>query len=120
MKLSEKQGIFLLNFAKLIIWVNEQEGCYVTAGELLRPQLMQDHYADTGKSKTRAGKHTDKLAGDLNLFINGIYQKTSAAYKPLGDYWVSLHPNNRWGGDWNRDGHYGDESFQDPFHFEMI
>ena len=118
MKLSEKQSIFLLNAAKLIIWVSEQ-GQYVTGGELLRTKEQQQIYVDSGKSKTMDGQHLKKLAIDLSLFINGIYRSDTEAYKPLGQYWVSLHPDNRWGGDWNKDGATGDEKFRDPFHFEM-
>ena len=118
MKLSEKQSIFLLNAAKLIIWVSEQ-GQYVTGGELLRTKEQQQIYFDSGKSKTMDGKHLEKLAIDLSLFINGTYRSDTEAYKPLGQFWVSLHPDNRWGGDWNKDGATGDETFRDPFHFEM-
>ena len=118
MKLSEKQGIFLLNVAKLIIWVSEQ-GQYVTGGELLRTKEQQQIYVDSGESKTLDGKHLEKLAIDLNLFINGVYRRDTESYKPLGQYWVSLHPNNRWGGDWNKDGATDDEEFKDGNHFEM-
>jgi peptidoglycan L-alanyl-D-glutamate endopeptidase CwlK len=118
MKLSEKQGIFLLNVAKLIQWVNDQDQ-YVTGGELLRTKEQQQIYVDSWKSKTLDGKHLEKLAIDLNLFINGIYRTDTEAYKPLGQFWVSLHSDNRWGGDWNKDGAIEDEKFKDGNHFEM-
>lgn len=118
MNLSKKQGIFLLNVAKLIQWVNEQDQ-YVTGGELLRTKEQQKIYFDSGKSKTMDSSHIDKLAIDLNLFINGVYRGDTEAYKPLGQFWVSLHPDNRWGGDWNKDGATEDEKFSDGNHFEM-
>jgi hypothetical protein len=39
---------------------------------------------------------------DLNLFIDGKYMTDSASYKPLGDYWKTLDPLCRWGGDFKR------------------
>lgn len=118
MKLSEKQGIFLLNVAKLIQWVNEQDQ-WVTGGELHRPDELQKIYVESGKSKTLDGQHPKRLAIDLNLFIEGVYRSDTEAYKPLGQFWVSLHPDNRWGGDWNKDGATEDERFSDGNHFEM-
>lgn len=45
---------------------------------------------------TRTSLHGDRLAIDLMLFINGEYQKTTEAYRPLGEYWESL--GGTWGG----------------------
>ena len=108
MTLHDKQSIFLLNFAKLIIWINEQ-GWQVTAGELLRTQAQQDIYVNEGLSKTKDSRHMVKLAGDLNLFIGGVYQQTKAPYEPLAKYWKSLHPDNVAGYDFGWDAN----------HFEM-
>jgi hypothetical protein len=51
--------------------------------------------------------HLDSLAIDFYLRdprTNAI-QWSSVAYAPLGEYWKSLHPLCRWGGDFkNRDG----------------
>lgn len=43
--------------------------------------------------------HKQRLAIDLNLFRRGEYMTNSEAHKLLGDYWKSLHPDCRWGGD---------------------
>jgi len=109
MTLREKQSVFLLNFAKLIQWVYEQ-GWELTAGELLRTPEQQAIYVQEGKSKTSDSKHLIKMAGDLNLFIDGVFQTDGDAYKPLGDYWKSLNTDNIWGGDWE---------FKDNDHFQM-
>jgi hypothetical protein len=58
--------------------------------------------------------HLDKLAIDLNLFINGVYKTDSKDHKPLGDYWKSLSTKDYqccWGGDFKKpDGnHYSIE-----------
>jgi hypothetical protein len=62
--------------------------------------------------------HLLGLAMDLNLFIKGIYSTDSIQYKILGDKWVSMNPDNRWGGDFNDDGII-DKGFCDFDHFEM-
>lgn len=36
--------------------------------------------------------HKQRLAIDLNLFKGGVYQTSTEAHKPLGEYWKSLHP----------------------------
>ena len=108
MKLSEKQGIFLLNVSKLIQWVDAQ-GWWATGGELLRTKEQLEIYFKQGKSKTMNSKHRSKLAIDLNLFIDGEYQTDNESYKPLAEYWKSLHPDNVAGYDWGWDAN----------HFEM-
>ena len=45
--------------------------------------------------------HKQRLAIDLNLFKGGVYQTSTEAHKPLGEYWKSLHPLCRWGGDFS-------------------
>ncbi len=108
MTLREKQSTFILNVAKLIIWANER-GYALTGGELLRTPEQQEIYIKTGKSKTNNSRHLQKLAIDLNLFIGGIYRTDKESYKPLADYWKSLHPDNVAGYDWDWDAN----------HFEM-
>ena len=44
--------------------------------------------------------HYERLAVDLNLFINGVWiTKDHPEWQFLGAYWKGLHPLNRWGGD---------------------
>lgn len=108
MKLSEKQGIFLLNVSKLIQFVNDR-GWWVTGGRLYSTVLEQLAYFESGASKTKMGQHPKRLAIDLNLFIDGAYQTNKEAYKPLALFWKSLHEDNRAGYDWGWDAN----------HFEM-
>lgn len=98
--LGDKQRLFVMLVGKLIDWA------YKNGFEL----SFGDAYAKTGHMK--GSLHYDRLAIDLNLFIGGKYQKTSEAHKPLGDYWKTLHPKCRWGGDFRpkKDGnHYSFE-----------
>ena len=118
MTLGEKQELFLLNAAKLILWAFNG-GYHIRGGELLRTAEQQQIYLKMGRSKTMNSRHLDKLAIDLNLIKNGSLSNNSEDYKPLSEYWMSLHPYNVWGSDWNRNHQYTDEKFLDPYHFEM-
>ena len=40
--------------------------------------------------------HYKRLAVDFNLFIDGVYQKSTIAHLPLGEYWESI--GGTWGG----------------------
>lgn len=104
-----EQAAFLLDFGKLVVFATER-GFTVTAGELLRPLEMQEIYVKTGRSKTLKGFHLKRLAGDLNFFLNGELVYDKATLQPIGDYWESLDPKNKWGGNW--------DSFKDVPHFE--
>jgi hypothetical protein len=103
-----EQAAFLLDFCKLIQHAAEQ-GYTVTAGELLRTPEQQKIYVETGRSKTMNSNHIRKLAGDLNIFIKGKVC-SAAEIRPLGVFWESLHPKNRWGGNF--------KSIVDAPHFE--
>ena len=84
-------------------------GFDVTAGELLRTQEQQDIYLRTGRTKAPFSNHQQKLAIDLNVFRNGKFA-TKADMQAVGDYWESLDPLNRWGGNF--------KSIVDCPHFE--
>lgn len=45
--------------------------------------------------------HEDALAMDLNLYKDGRYVVDDEGHKDLGVYWKSLHPDCRWGGDFD-------------------
>lgn len=105
--LGEKQELFLLNAARLIIWANEQ-GYHVRPGELMRTVEQQKMYVQQGKSKTMNSRHIQKLAIDLYL-VHNMKLAPRAMYAPLAKYWKSLHPDNVAGFDWGWDAN----------HFEM-
>jgi hypothetical protein len=97
MKLSDAQQAFTLNIAKLIIWSYEQ-GYELTFGESYNA-------GKTGHMKN--SNHYIRLAQDLNLFKEDEYLDESKSYQPLGEYWKSLSPLNRWGGDFeSKDGNH--------------
>jgi hypothetical protein len=106
MKLSEKQQIFAVNVARLILWANEQ-GYRLTFGEAYRTPEMAEIYAKRGIG-IKDSQHCKRLAVDFNLFVNGQYQRTGDGYTRLGIAWEALHEDNRAGY------HFGDGN-----HFEM-
>ena len=107
--LSDIQAEFLLQVCKLVYYATEL-GFKVTGGELQRTPEQQAMYVKTGRSKTMESNHLRKCAIDLNFIRDGKLVYDQKLLQPLGDYWESLHPNNRWGGNW--------KSFKDMPHFE--
>jgi hypothetical protein len=97
MTLGEKQRTFALNVAKLIIWAYEQ-GYELTLSEAYRTPEQAELNAKAGKGIANS-LHTQRLAIDLNLFRGGRWLQFSEQHRPLGEFWKSLHPDNRWGGD---------------------
>lgn len=97
MTLSEKQRIFTMNIGKLIAWAYAN-GFELTFGDAYRDPRLAALNASEGKG-IKNSLHTRRLAVDFNLFKESVYLAKSEAYKPLGDYWKSLEPRNRWGGD---------------------
>lgn len=113
MSLVRQQNIFLMQVAELIRKAAEL-GFVVSGGELYRTADQQAIHLKAGRSKTLNSQHLKRLAIDLNFFLpapDGALTLTYdvEALRPLGDYWESLDPANRWGGKWN---------FKDTPHFE--
>lgn len=96
MTLGEKQRLFVRLVGELIAW------CYANGFELTFGDTYRTPEQAALNAKTGAGisnsLHTKRLAIDLNLFIGGVYQTDSAAYKPIGEKWESMHELCRWGG----------------------
>ena len=99
--MSALQEEFAQSAAKLIQKAAEL-GFGVTLGEAWRtPEQAQwdaDHHTGVSHSV-----HCDRLAIDLNLFQNGTYlpDDSTGAYRTLGEWWKSLGPSYRWGGDFH-------------------
>lgn len=99
MTLREKQSLFAECIAILIRWAF-CHGYQVTCG---------DFFATSGHKEN--SNHYIRLAADLNLFKDGKYLDKTEDHAPLGEYWKTLHPLCRWGGDFEKpDGnHYSIE-----------
>lgn len=100
MSLVQEQAAFLLDAGKLVAYATEQ-GFVVTGGELWRTPEQQQVYVKTGRSKTMKSNHLRRLAIDLNFFRDGKLAATKAELAPLGKFWESLSPANRWGGNFS-------------------
>nr|WP_299488568.1 hypothetical protein [uncultured Allomuricauda sp.] len=116
MTLSQRQRIFTKNIAELICYAYGY-GIELTFGHAWRSLEEQKRLKAEGKSQTLKSLHLDRLAVDFNFFIGNDLTYDYDKIKPLGDFWVSLHPDNRWGGDFNKDGKKN--GFVDTPHFEM-
>jgi hypothetical protein len=100
MSLRSEQSAFLKDFAKLVLWAFEN-GYELTEGEGYRTPEQAKLNASNGKGIANS-LHCDRLAHDVNLFKDGKYLSDSESYQPLGEYWKSLDPVNKWGGDFKK------------------
>ena len=119
MSTSDIQARHNVLIARLVLWASEN-GYKLTQGDAYRDPRG---HGKKGQGSGCAGysssnsQHKDRMACDFNLFIEsdigsdgfpvgGQYAQDSAAYKPLGVYWESLHPACRWGGRFNDGNHF--------------
>lgn len=119
MTLSDHQWEFLQDIAMLIMFA-WHKNIKLTGGELQRTEEMQRIYLAQKKTKTLNSQHLKKLAIDFAVFKPGEDVPTYDwdSIKVLGDYWESLNPLNRWGGDFNKDNIKN--GFIDSPHFERL
>ncbi|MEQ9872105.1 M15 family metallopeptidase [Pectobacterium odoriferum] len=94
MSLSAKQATFTVMVARLITWAAEN-GYSLTFGEAYRTPEQAAINAKSGAGISNS-LHTQRLAVDFNLFIDGVYQSKTEAYMPLGEFWESI--GGAWGG----------------------
>jgi len=96
MKLSERQSKFTEMIALLIQYANLL-GYSLTFGDAYSKLEFGVH--------SKNSFHYKRLAVDFNLFIDGKFQTTTEAHKPLGEFWKSIC--GTWGGDFkNKDGNH--------------
>ena len=99
MSLGERQRIFsqmfglLLNYLPVLSMQTGKKYTVAIADVQSNPGNMPKHKSGSF--------HLKKCAGDLDLFINGVYQKTTKAHKPLGEFWKSM--DGTWGGDFKKE-----------------
>lgn len=118
--LSNHQKVFALNVSKLIAKAFEM-GIEITLGEAYRTQDQQLlYYYGKGlemkeqltvvdkkkRSWTLNSNHKNRLAIDLNYFIDGKLTYKHPKITELGEYWESLNNFNKWGGRFNDTPHF--------------
>jgi len=108
-KLLASQVIFANNIGMLVRYIFES-GFFCTFGEAYRSP-EQESIAAKMSLVVGDSQHCKRLAIDLNLYsLDGVDLTDPQAYKEFGDYWKSLNPANKFGGDFEE---------IDNNHFEM-
>lgn len=117
-------GIFALDYCKkngytivakerlrspLQSWSNALPS-YSTIHALTKAGVEIDYHDTVGGVGIQNSLHLKCLADDLILFKDGVDVTSKETMQPLGDYWESLDPLNRWGGKFS--------TRSDPYHFE--
>ena len=99
MKLGVAQKLFAHLFVRLIDKAHEM-GFQVVIGDVHR----------SIEEATRLGfpnsNHTRCLAGDINLFKDGVYLTKTEDHRELGEWWEQQHELCRWGGRFGDGNHY--------------
>ena len=101
MTLRQKQSEFAFLFAMLIVQAYKL-GYEVTLGDVHRSIVEAERLG------FKKSLHVLKLAGDLNLFKNGRYQRSKNAHRQLGKWWEKQSTDQftcHWGG-WFGDGNH--------------
>lgn len=107
--LRAKRVRFTDGVARLIDHASSLPGVEVALGQVVRTQAEASANAKSGAGISNS-LHIQGLAVDLLLYINEKYMEDSEAYRPLGNFWKSLHPDFYWGGDFKK---------QDGNHFSL-
>jgi hypothetical protein len=95
MTLGEKQRKLTRMIGQLIAWAY-LNGYELTFGDAYRdPRLHGEVGVKEGYGHS-ASLHKVRLAVDFNLFKDGIYQASTEAHRPLGEFWESI--GGTWGG----------------------
>jgi hypothetical protein len=95
MGLVDKQDKFAGMVAMLILYA-QSLGYQITLGDAYR-----DARCPYGHKKSL---HKQRLAIDLNLFLEGIYLNNTEDHRELGEYFEDIGGN--WGGRWDDGNHY--------------
>lgn len=96
MTLGSAQRTFTRHLGTLLTWAHGQ-GYELTLGDAYRSAEEAQRLAALGVGIVDS-PHRRRLAIDLNLFVEGVYQTTTVAHEPLGVFWESLDPRCTWGG----------------------
>lgn len=91
------QEEFCQSAAKLIQQAT-QMGYTVTFGEAWRTPQQAALNAQAGTGIVHS-LHIERLAIDLNFFKDGQYIQDGSQLKDVGEWWKTLGPKYRWGGD---------------------
>lgn len=97
MTLGEKRREFSKHISQLVLWCFDN-GYEAQYEEIKRSQAQASANAASGAGIANS-LHLIGLAGDISIFKGGTLLQTVDDYRPIGERWKSLHPENAWGGD---------------------
>ena len=98
-ELRDKRVAVTAGFARLIYFINDKG--YECA------------IAPDGEPHMKKSLHYSGLAKDFAIYKNGEYLIATEDYKFAGEFWKSLNPDFRWGGDFKRpDGNHFSCTYQ--------
>ena len=113
MSLGSAQRQFTRHVADLIDFIYDS-GYEATFGDAYRDPRSHSPMGIHGVYGRPYSAHKQRLAVDLNLFKDGVYLRHTESHKPFGEFWKGLHPDNRWGGDFEKkDGNHYSRKFGD-------
>jgi hypothetical protein len=96
MTLSQQRRLFAKNLGELIDFI------YARGNECEIEEVKRTHSQADANAASGAGiansLHLIGLAADISLFVAGEFTTEIEDYRPIADYWCSLHETNRWGG----------------------
>lgn len=105
MTLGEKQRLFDKKLTELKAWAYTQ-GYEFTKGDAYRDPKVHGKYGEKVGYSAAYSMHKLRLAEDMNLFIDGVWQTSTEAHRPIGEKWESMHELCRWGGRFQDGNHY--------------
>ena len=103
MTLGDKQRRFTKMLAKLILWAY-QNGYEITVGDFYRSPRAFGPMGEKIAYGSKNSNHKLRLAGDLNLFKDGVFLTKTEDHRPLGEQWEKM--GGAWGGRFNDGNHY--------------
>ena len=105
MTLGEQQRLFTRLIADLVVWAYNN-GFELTYGDAYRDKRVFGYFGSSQGYGRARSLHKMRLAVDFNLFINGVYQRSTDAHRPIGEQWESMHHLCAWGGRFDDGNHY--------------
>jgi peptidoglycan L-alanyl-D-glutamate endopeptidase CwlK len=91
--------------------------------ESVRTPERQKRLLDEGKTRTLQSKHLHRPSLAVDVAPMPVDWRDTERFYEFGEYVVDeangLGIDLRWGGDWDGDGDYKDQKFNDLVHFEV-
>lgn len=97
-QLLEKQQTLAMMLAKLLVEMKSKGFDPVISDAYRNPMVFGPIGTRIGYGHPKSA-HKRKLAIDIDLFKDGQYLISTEHHRQFGEFWKSLDPDARWGGD---------------------